>query len=391
MRKVYAIYAAPYWVCSFTMIDPRVTQLAKMLCSHSVRLQAGESVLLHVFDLDDAVVAEFVRVAYDFGAKVYVRNERSSIRRAMMLGMTEDNAKGHAAIEKFEMEQMQAYIAIRGSRNGYELADVPGPINTMWSKEYTTPVVFGVRVPKTKWVALKWPTPSFSQMASMSTAAFEDFFFKVCCLDYAKMSRAAQPLEDLMNKTDRVQIKGPGTDLEFSIKGVGAVKCCGEANIPDGECFTAPVRESMNGTVQYNTSSLYQGMEFKNIKFKVQNGKIIDASCDGNTDKLNEILDTDEGGRYFGEWAIGFNPYVLDPMKDTLFDEKIAGSFHLTPGNAYDPPGGNGNKSSIHWDIVCIQRPDYGGGEIWFDGQLIRKDGLFVLPGLLDLNPDRLG
>jgi aminopeptidase len=391
MAQVYAIFRPLNWVISDDMNDPRVTQLAKMLCSHSVRLQKGESVLIHAFDVDDDVIAEFVNVAYSFGAKVYVRNEKAAVRRAMMMGMSEDNAKGHAAIESFEMQQMQAYIAIRGTRNGYELAEVPSDINTMWSKEYTTPVVFGIRVPKTKWVALKWPTPSFAQMASMSTAAFEDFYFKVCCLDYAKMARAAQPLEDLMNATDRVKIVGPGTDLEFSIKGVGAVKCCGEANIPDGECFSAPVRESMNGKVTYNTVSLYQGVEFKDISFTVKNGKIIDATCNGNKEKLNEILDTDEGGRYFGEWAIGFHPHVLHPMKDTLFDEKIAGSFHLTPGNAYDPPGGNGNKSSIHWDIVCIQRPDYGGGEIHMDGKLVRKDGIFVLPELAALNPDQLG
>jgi aminopeptidase len=252
-------------------------------------------------------------------------------------------------------------------------------------------VVFQRRVPNTKWVVLRWPSPGMAMQANMSTDAFEDFYFDVCTLDYARMKEAAQPLVELMNRTDRVRLVGPGTDLSFSIKGIGSVSCHGDRNIPDGECFSCPVKESVNGTVQYNTVSLYQGTEFKDIRFEVKDGKIIDASCLGQTEKLNQILDTDEGGRYFGEWSLGYNPYVLHPMKDTLFDEKIAGSFHLTPGNAYTGPGGNGNKSAIHWDIVCIQRPEYGGGEVYFDDVLIRKDGIFVMDELQGLNPDRLG
>jgi aminopeptidase len=238
---------------------------------------------------------------------------------------------------------------------------------------------------------MRWPSSSMAQQATMSTAAFEDFYFRVCTLDYGKMAEAVKPLVDLMNRTDRVHITGPGTDFSFSIKDIGCVPCCGEANIPDGECFSAPVKDSVNGVVQFNTASLYQGTEFNNIRYVIKDGRIEEATAGAQTQKLNEILDTDAGARYFGEWSLGFNPHVLHPMKDTLFDEKIAGSFHFTPGNAYDPPGGNGNTSSIHWDTVLIQRPEYGGGEIFFDGQLIRKDGLFVLPELLDLNPDRLG
>jgi aminopeptidase len=373
------------------MLDPRVTKLAELLCSHSTKLDANDKVLVHAFDIPEQAVAEIVRVAQSKGAQVAVRLESNLIRRQLMHGMTEANARTIATIEKFEMEQMTAYIALRGTHNYAEQSDVPEAVQTLWSKEYVTPVVFGVRVPKTKWVALRWPTPGMAQQASMSTPKFEEFFFNVCTLDYAKMARACAPLQDLMNKTDIVRITGPGTDFTMSIKDIGAVACCGEANIPDGECFSAPVRESVNGVVQFNTVSLYQGTEFSNIRYEMKNGQIVDATAGPNTAKLNEILDTDPGARYFGEFAIGFNPYVLHPMKDTLFDEKIAGSFHFTPGNAYDPPGGNGNKSSIHWDTVMIQRPEYGGGEIYFDDVLIRKDGLFVLPELLELNPDRLG
>ena len=373
------------------MIDPRVTKLADLLCSHSTELSSKDRVLIHAFDTPDEVVAEVVRVAQSKGAEVAVRAESTLVKAQLLRGMTEANAATIAAIEKQEMEHMTAYISIRGSHNYAEQSDVSAEVQSMWQRVYATPVVFQTRIPKTKWVALRWPNPSMAQQANMATPRFEDFYFNVCTVDYPRMREASEPLKELMSKTDRVKIVGPGTDFEFSIKGIGAVSCFGQRNIPDGECFSAPVRESANGTVQYNTVSLYQGVEFNNIRFVCKDGKIVEASAGVNTAKINEILDTDEGGRYFGEWSLGFNPHVLHPMKDTLFDEKIAGSFHLTPGNAYDPPGGNGNKSAIHWDIVCIQRPEYGGGEIYFDDKLIRKDGLFVLPELEGLNPARLG
>lgn len=369
------------------MLDPRITKLAELLCTHSTGLTPDDKVLIHAFDIPEEAVAEVVRVAQSKGAQVALRLESNLVRRQMMLGMTEANAKTIAAIEKHEMEHMTAYIALRGSHNYAEASDVPGDVLAMWQKLYAIPVVFETRVPKTKWVALRWPTPGMAQQASMSTPAFEKFYFDVCTLDYAKMEKACQPLKDLMDRTDMVRITSPGTDFTFSIKGIGSVPCTGHRNIPDGECFSAPVKESVNGVVQFNTVSLYQGTEFKDIRYVIKNGRIEEATAGPNTEKLNEILDTDEGARYFGEWSLGFNPYVLHPMKDTLFDEKIAGSFHFTPGNAYDPPGGNGNKSAVHWDTVLIQRPEYGGGEIWFDGVLIRKDGLFVLPELEGLNP----
>jgi len=248
--------------------------------------------------------------------------------------------------------------------------------------------VLDYRVDHTKWCVLRYPIPSLAQSAGMSQEAFADFYYKVCTLDYKKMSQAMDALVDLMNRTDKVQLKGPGTDLTFSIKGIGAKKCAGRCNIPDGEVYSAPVKDSMNGYITYNTVSLEEGFTYDNIYFEVKDGKIVKATAH-DTERINAHLDTDEGARYFGEFAIGVNPYILEPMKDTLFDEKIAGSFHLTPGMCYeDAP--NGNKSAIHWDLVMIQRPEYGGGEIWFDDVLIRKDGLFVVPELECLNPENL-
>jgi aminopeptidase len=235
---------------------------------------------------------------------------------------------------------------------------------------------------------MRYPNSSMAQKANMSTEQFEEFYFNVCNLDYAKMSKAMDPLEALLIKTDKVRIKGVGTDLSFSIKGLPAFKCDGEANIPDGEVYTAPVKDSVNGYITYNTPAEYQSFTYENIRLEFKDGKIIKATAN-DTERINKVFDTDEGSRYVGEFAIGVNPYIIKPMKDTLFDEKIMGSFHFTPGSAYDKCF-NGNRSAIHWDLVCIQTPEYGGGEIWFDDVLIRKDGKFILKELEVLNPENL-
>jgi aminopeptidase len=244
------------------------------------------------------------------------------------------------------------------------------------------------RVKKTKWVVLRWPTPSMAQLAGMSTEAFEDFYFEVCTLDYRKLQPGMKALKALMERTDRVEIKGPDTDLRFSIKGIPAVICGGDRNIPDGEVFTCPVKNSVEGHITFNAPSIYQSMAFDGIRLEFRAGKIVDATSN-RTAKLNKILDSDAGARYIGEFSLGFNPHVLHPMRDILFDEKIAGSLHLTPGQAYEEAD-NGNRSQVHWDMVSIQRPDYGGGEIYFDGKLIRRDGEFVPKQLRSLNRDHL-
>jgi aminopeptidase len=202
-------------------------------------------------------------------------------------------------------------------------------------------------------------------------------------VDYGKMSKAMDPLASLMAKTDRVRIVGPGTDLAFSIKGIPPIKCDGHRNIPDGEVYTAPVRNSIDGEITYNTPSIYESAVYDKIHLVFKNGKIIRADCAGDGTQLNKIFDTDPGARYVGEFSFGINPNIRKPMKDTLFDEKIFGSIHLTPGQCYDEAP-NGNKSAIHWDLVLIQTKEFGGGQIYFDDQLIRHDGLFVHPALKD-------
>ncbi|MGI6735810.1 MAG: aminopeptidase [Anaerovoracaceae bacterium] len=368
-------------------MDPRIEKLSSLLVQYSCRVQPGERVMIDVEGRAAyALARQLVRDVYAAGGLPYVSLREETLTREVLLGCSEDQIAFENAMELARMEGMQAYIAVRGSENSAELADVPAERLNLYNRVMQP--VLDQRVNHTKWVILRYPNGAMAQRAGTSQEAFADFFFDVCTLDYAKMSRAMDPLAALMEKTDRVRIKGPGTDLTFSIRGIPAVKCCGECNIPDGEVYTAPVKESMNGFITYNTPSEEQGFTYEKIAFEIRDGKITSAAAN-DEDRIRQLLDTDEGSRYFGEFSLGVNPYILSPMKDTLFDEKICGSFHLTPGCCYeDAP--NGNYSALHWDLVCIQRADYGGGEIWFDDRLIRKDGLFVIPELEGLNPERL-
>ncbi|MGH7179068.1 MAG: aminopeptidase [Tepidisphaeraceae bacterium] len=375
------------------MKDPRFTDLAEVLVHHSMRVKPDDKVLVEAFDIPADFTVELVRVIAQSGAHPIVSTYQQPVLRAMFRSASEDQMKVIGDIERARMESVQCYCGIRGSNNIAEHSDVPEDRMNLYERHWWKRVHSEVRVPKTRWVVLRWPSASMAQAAGMSTEAFEDFYFKVCAdVDYAAMDKAQKPLADLVTKTDKVRIVGPGTELSFSVKGIGAVGCSGERNIPDGELFTCPIKDSVNGTIQYNCETLYRGTIFNNIRLRFAKGKVVEASADSesNTKKLNQVLDADEGARYIGEWSLAFNPYILKPMKDILFDEKIAGSFHLTPGQAYEEAD-NGNRSQVHWDMVCIQRKDYGGGEVYFDDRLIRKDGLFTLPELAGLNPERLG
>lgn len=370
------------------MKDPRIETLAKNLINYSCNIQKGEKILIECVGLETPLVTELVKQTYLAGGIPFVTIKDKEVDRALLMGCTEEQMQMMAKYEAARMSDMDAYIGIRAGNNITELSDVPGEKMSIHGKNFWQPVHGQIRVPKTKWVVLRYPNYSMAQSADMSTEAFEDFYFNVCNLDYSKMSKAMDNLVALMEKTDKVRITGKDTDLTFSIKAIPAIKCAGTLNIPDGEVYTAPVKDSVNGVLTYNCPAVYQGFTFENIRLEFKDGKIVKATAN-DTERINTIFNADEGARFVGEFAIGVNPYILKPMKDTLFDEKIAGSIHFTPGSSYDDAF-NGNKSSVHWDLVFIQRPEYGGGEIYFDDVLIRKDGLFVIDELKCLNPENL-
>ena len=365
------------------MHDARIDALARQLVRYSTSLKKGEKVLIDLHDVPDSIGLALIREVRSKGALPFLRLHQSRLTREMMKGAEDEQYQILSKHLLAEMMDMDAYIAIRGGLNIAETSDVPAERMKLAMKHMRP--VLDHRVKKTKWCVLRWPSSSMAQQAGMSTEAFEDFYFRVCLLDYKALLPSMNALKKLMDQTSDVEITGPGTDLKFSIKDIKSIVCGGSYNIPDGEVFTAPVRDSVEGFISYNAPTIYQGIPFDGIRLEFSKGKIVKAEAGGKTKQINKILDSDEGARYIGEFALGFHPVIREPMRDILFDEKIAGSFHFTPGQAYEEAD-NGNRSQVHWDMVNIQRKDWGGGEIRFDGKVIRKDGVFLPKALAKLN-----
>lgn len=370
-------------------MDERIITLARTLVNYSCKVKTGDKVYIHyIGEATEDLARQLVKEVYKAGGLVFPHYTSQKVQREMLLNCNDEQLKIMAEVDSHEMSMMDCYIGVRGTNNVSELSDVPAEKIAAYERLYVTPVHHKIRVPKTRWVVLRYPNEAMAQLSGTSTEAFEEFYFKVCNLNYSKMEKAMESLVTYMNHTDNVRVVSRGTDLSFSIKDIPAIPCSGELNIPDGEVFTAPVRNSVTGTISYNTPSLFQGFTYENISLTFEKGKIIKAVAN-DTERINKIFDTDEGARYVGEFAIGVNPYINKAMKDTLFDEKIMGSIHFTPGNCYEEAP-NGNESAIHWDLVLIQSEEYGGGEIYFDQVLVRKNGRFVVPELMCLNPENL-
>ncbi len=365
------------------MHDPRIDQLARQIINYSTQVKKGDRVWVDLFDVPSAVGVAMIRAVVAAKGIPFVKIHDAILSRELIVNASKEQYELLLKNNLDLMKETDCYIAVRGSHNITENSDVPA--SKMNMVQGILRPLLNERVNNTRWCVMRWPSSSMAQQAGMSTEAFEDFYFKVCLLDYAALVPAMNALKKLMDKTDDVHIKGPGTDLRFSMKGMKSLPCGGQHNIPDGECFSAPVKTSVEGVISYNAPTIYQGIAFDNIVLEFSKGRIVKATAN-NTAAINKILDGDEGARYVGEFALGFNREIREPMRDILFDEKIAGSFHFTPGQAYEGVADNGNRSQVHWDMVCIQRPDYGGGEIWFDGKLVRKDGKFVLKELEPLN-----
>ncbi len=358
--------------------DERNEVLARQLLGYSIELQPGERLFIEVSGREALELTKvLVRQATQRGAVPFWYFNDASFQRQWIPFATEEQFRARTDWHLRLVEQSDAWLVVIADDNPFDLADVSAQQLRMNQTLYVKPVHQEIRVRRTKWCILHYPSNSIAQLSEMSQESYEDLYYDVCCLDYARMSKAMDPLAELMERTDIVHLVAPGTDLTFSIKGIPSMKWDGKSNIPDGELLTAPVKDSVNGTITFNTPGLFKGSVFHDVRFELRDGKIVDATCQGDNERLNQILDTDEGARYIGEFALGLNPFILHPSRDVLFTEKIAGSLHLAAGNCYDDAS-NGNRSAIHWDLVQIQRKEYGGGEIYFDGELIREDGVFV-------------
>lgn len=365
-------------------MSEKLKQLARQIVGYSINVQKDEKVLITTQSLEAReLISYLIEEIYSKGGVPSVKVNDPYLGSQLAEGNTEERIELLKKLQENEVELFDSFINIRYATNDYEDKNINPDMNKKLKKALLKSS--DIRVNQRKWVLLNYPSDLDSYKARMTTKEFKNFAFDVMTVNYQEMNKLIKPLKDLMDKTDKVRITGKNTDLTFSIKKMGSIPCTGEMNIPDGELYSAPVKTSVQGRITYNTPSPYNGQVFHNVSLEFKDGRIISATCDEDNQKLNEIFDTDEGARYVGEFSLGFNPKILEPMGDILYDEKILGSLHFTPGQAYKDCY-NGNDSGIHWDMVLIQRSEYGGGEVYFDDVLIRKDGLFVLEELKPLN-----
>jgi aminopeptidase len=367
------------------VMDPRIRTLAHSLLTYSLDLAPGQKLLIEGDAGCEPLVEALMVEAYRLKLAPFFALTDSRLERAWLLGATEEQFEERVQADMVRIQGMDGRLYIGAGYNGAEAADIPAAAQQGWARARKA---YMDTVKRTKWCTLRYPTASAAQAAGMSTEAYEDFCLSVSCLDYSRMQAAMDPLVALMNGTDLVRITGPGTDLTFSLEGIPTVKSPGHFNIPDGEVSTAPVLDSAEGVITYNVPSRLGGVTYQNVSLTLRHGRIVEAHGTPQ-DRLRALLDTDGGSRFLGEFSLGVNPGITRPVGDILFDEKMTGSLHVTPGDAYEVID-NGNRSALHWDLVLLQTPEWGGGDIWFDGVLVRRDGRFVLPELYPLNPENL-
>lgn len=367
-------------------MDPRFRKIASTVMRHSLKIKPGEKVIISAVDDGDKLCEALVEEAYACGALPFVSLEQTNVRRAILLGATQEQLELMAKPTVALMEEMDCSVTISAPYNSCEFSLVDQEKQTMYTK-YCRSQISRARG-KLRWVSLTYPNHAMAQNAGMSLSDFSDYYFDLMTMDYEKLERASLPMAMRMRAADKVRIVAPGTDLTVSLKGFTALIAAGEHNLPDGEIASTPDRYSVNGTISFNIPSMHNGFLFKDVVLTFKDGKLVDASAN-DTERFWREVSLDEGCRYIGEFSMGTSPFVNQIVHETLFDEKMGGSMHMALGACYNFPGrDNGNRSSIHWDLIQSHRPEHGGGEVWIDGELVRKDGIYLPEDLRTLNPD---
>lgn len=359
-------------------------KLSNTIVNYSIKVSENDRVLIQ-YESDECnpLIKCLIKDIYKnkgIPSVKLIDNELDTLIRENATSKTIDEI---VKMKNYEVENFDCFIRICYTENEYEDKNIPIDIRKELGRK--SQKIDDIRINQRRWVLLNYPSLVDAYKAKMPYDEFYNYSLDVMNVDYELLNEKIKPLKELMEKTDKVRIVGPNTDIEFSIKGMPAIPCSGTANIPDGELYTAPIKNSVNGFITYNTPSPYRGHIFNNVRLEFKDGQIVNCSASNNIEELKEIFDIDEGARYIGEFSLGFNPMITKPMGDILYDEKIMGSLHFTPGRCYEDCD-NGNISAIHWDLVLIQTLEFGGGEIYFDDVLIRKDGMFVLDELKNLN-----
>jgi len=353
------------------MIDPRLSRFADVLVEHSLKIKEGENVVIRTNILARPLIDEFYRKAVLKGANVFTHILMDEHKKFFMENASDEQVKNVNILYEDLYDKADAVLAIEAPENTNNLSNVPPKKNMEYNKA-VAPVLRNIM--KKRWVITNYPVESFAQNSGMSLEEYEDFLFDAVLVDYGKMDQDMDKIIKIFDAANTIRIVGSDTDLTFSIQGRKGTKCSGQNNIPDGEVFYSPVKTSANGHIYYEFPALRYGCQVDGVRLEFKDGKIVSAKADRNEQFLNQMLDSDEGARYLGEFGIGLNYGIKKFIKNILFDEKIGGTIHLAAGNTCEGSDVD-NCSALHWDMIKELR-DYG--EIYADGKLIQKNGVYL-------------
>ncbi|MDH5505626.1 MAG: aminopeptidase [Anaerolineae bacterium] len=368
------------------MSDPRILKFAQILVDHSTRIQPGDRVLIEATTAAEPLVQALYELILQRGGHPHPLMEPIEQKTALFKYGQEEQLKHMPVLRKLAYDEFESRIKILSVADPRALSSADPKKQSLWEATISPILETQMRrgaAKEFKWVSTLFPTAGYAKEAGMSLAEYEDFVYAACHADGKTADPAAywnnvrveqQRIVDRFQGSDKITLRGPNVDLSLSVKERTFVNSFGEHNMPDGEFFTGPVEDSVNGWVRYTYPAIRDGRVVEGIELKFEDGKVSSATAESNQDYLLEILETDAGARYVGEFAIGTNFEINRFTGNILFDEKIGGSFHMALGAGY-PETGSLNKSAVHWDMICDMRQD---AEILVDGEVVFKNGEFV-------------
>jgi aminopeptidase len=367
------------------MADPRVETVAKILVDYSVEVKPNQLVQITGSPEGAPLILAVYQKVLERGAHPFLQVELEEAQELLYTCASDAQLDYIPPFMKDIIEQINASIGIWTDVNTKRLTNADPAKQSRRAvarRPLSDRLLERAAKKELRWTATLYPTQAFAQDAEMSLREFEDFVYKGCLVYEAdpikawkKISKEQQRVTDWLNKARQVHVVGPDTDLKLEVTGRKWINCDGRENFPDGEIFTGPIEDSVNGHIRYTYPACDFGREVEDVRLQFKDGKVIKATAAKNEQFLLKMLETDEGARYVGEFAFGTNSGIQQFIKNTLFDEKIGGTIHLAIGKGY-PESGSKNKSAIHWDMVCDLRD---GGEVRVDGTLFLKDGKILV------------
>jgi aminopeptidase len=374
------------------MTDRRLENLARILVQYSTEIKPGDHVAIYTQPVAMPLVEQVYRQVLAAGGYPYVqlgalssRVETETLEYLLLTEGSDDQLQHVNRFDKIIREEFESFIAIYGQTNTRSLSNVDTARQRLRAQAYTDVVRAYQQRSATRdlrWALTLYPTEAYAQDAEMSLEEFSDYVFQTTFADsddpigeWQKLRREQQQLVDWLKGKKRLEVRGPNIDLKLSIEGRDFINSDGTRNMPSGEVYTSPVEDSAEGWVRFSYPAIRQAREVEGIELRFEAGRVVKATAAKNEDFLNDMLDTDPGARYLGEFAIGTNRRIDRFIKNILFDEKIGGTLHMAVGFGF-PEVGSKNESAIHWDMICDMRV---GGQIFADGELFYESGAFKI------------